>query len=166
MQELAATQQHNAELRASTAQLSARLDEESEVVSALRAQLVDYRLQMGQMQMQAKKGRTLNTNNSTTGMLRRAGTATPPGQLGFNSITGGLWGMQGAPAGSLPSCSIGADGVLAGVLGSSTSGHLLARAGSVRLGAAAAGSGHAGDGDMHLARLDLEQQRQQQPSNR
>lgn len=100
LQDLAAAQQQNVELRVTTSQLSSRLDEEAEVVSALRAQLVEYKLMMGQMQLQAKKGRTLHTNNSS--MFRspnRPGSATPPGQLqlGAGSITGGagMWGVPG-----------------------------------------------------------------------
>jgi hypothetical protein len=98
-QDLTAAQEQNAELRITTSQLSSRLDEEAEVVSALRAQLVEYKLLMGQMQLQAKKGRTLHTTNSS--MFRspnRPGSATPPGQLqlGAGSITGGagMWGVQ------------------------------------------------------------------------
>lgn len=113
LQELAASQQQAAELRGSSAQLSSRLDEECEVVQALRAQLVEYKLQMGQMQLQAKKGRTLNPNHSSSMLLRRPGSATPTGagQLGFGPSAaggaGGLWGMQGMAAAGL-----GADGML------------------------------------------------------
>lgn len=97
MQELVATQQQNAELRTTAVQLSSRLEEEGEVVSALRAQLVEYKLMMGQMQLQAKKGRTLHTNNSTMFRSNRPGSATPPGPLGpAGSMTGAgaVWGMQ------------------------------------------------------------------------
>jgi hypothetical protein len=103
LQELAAAQQQNTELRVTTSQLSSRLDEEAEVVLALRAQLVEYKLMMGQMQLQAKKGRTLHTNNSSMfHSPNRPGSATPPGQLqlGPGSITGGagMWGVPGVQA--------------------------------------------------------------------
>lgn len=95
MQEVMQLQQHNSELRSTSQQLAARLDEESEVVSALRAQLVDYKLQMEQMQLQAKKGRSLYTQNSTAGGLRRGGSSTPPmtgqpGSIGVGFPPGGL----------------------------------------------------------------------------
>ncbi|KAF6265420.1 hypothetical protein COO60DRAFT_1686902 [Scenedesmus sp. NREL 46B-D3] len=72
-------QQQNGELRGVAQQLQARLGEEGEVVSALRAQLVDYKLQMEQMQLQGKKGRSLYNSSSTAG--RRGSSTTPPGQL-------------------------------------------------------------------------------------
>lgn len=72
-------QQQNGDLHHSCQQLTSRLDEESEVVSALRAQLVDYKLQMEQMNLQSKKGRSLYTSSSMA--LRRGGSNTPPGQL-------------------------------------------------------------------------------------
>jgi hypothetical protein len=97
-QELASTQNQNAELRATASQLMSRLEEESEVVSALRSQLVEYKLQMGQMQLQAKKGRTLNPNNSAS-MFRRPGTATPPGGIGFSAGSDWHWGVGREPAG-------------------------------------------------------------------
>lgn len=100
LQELSSAQRQNAELQGTSAQLTSRLDEESEVVSALRAQLVEYKLQMGQMQLQAKKGRTLATNNSTT-MFRRPGTPPGPGQLSFSGAAGaaGQWGSSSMASG-------------------------------------------------------------------
>lgn len=161
LQELAASQQQAAELRASSAQLSSRLDEESEVVQALRAQLVEYKLQMGPMQLQAKKGRTLNPNHSSSMMLRRPGSATPPaGQLGLGSTAGGggmggLWGMQG----SLAAAGLSSD---MGVLGGShAGGGGMTRSGSLLdaqlQGLAAATDGAGGQG----SRLEQQPQRLQ-----
>jgi hypothetical protein len=45
-QDVGQLQQQNGELRGMAQQLQARLEEEGEVVSALRAQLVDYKLQV------------------------------------------------------------------------------------------------------------------------
>jgi hypothetical protein len=46
LQDVGQLQQQNGELRGMALQLQSRLEEESEVVSALRAQLVDYKLQV------------------------------------------------------------------------------------------------------------------------
>lgn len=46
LQDLGQALQQNGELRGMAQQLQARLEEEGEVVSALRAQLVDYKLQV------------------------------------------------------------------------------------------------------------------------
>lgn len=46
LQDMGQLQQQNGELRGVAQQLQARLGEEGEVVSALRAQLVDYKLQV------------------------------------------------------------------------------------------------------------------------
>lgn len=163
MQELAASQQQAQELRANSAQLSSRLDEESEVVQALRAQLVEYKLQMGQMQLQAKKGRTLNPNHSSSLMLRRPGAATPTGQLGLGSTAGGgvnpglggLWSMQ---SGNLAAAGLG--GEVNGLLGGShAGGGGMTRSGSLlaaQLQGLAAAEGALGQS----GRLDQQQQQQ------
>lgn len=113
LQELALTQQQNAELRVGAAQLSSRLEEEGEVVAALRAQMVEYKLLYGQMQLKAKKGRSSN-------MFRvdRPGSATPPGQLQLQgaggSVAGGAAGviaMQGLAAGAA-AADVGGIGIL------------------------------------------------------
>jgi hypothetical protein len=126
VQELALTQQQNAELRVGAAQLSSRLEEEGEVVAALRAQLVEYKLLYGQMQLQAKKGRTLHTTSSS--MFRggnRPGSATPPGQLQLQGAgsagyagggVAGVLAMQGLAAGAAA-----ADGGGIGILNRSAS---------------------------------------------
>jgi len=150
LQDLAAAQQQNAMLSSNSAHLAARLDEESEVVSALRAQLVDYKLQMGQLQLQAKKGRTLAANNSTN-MFRRPGSATPPGQLGLGSISGGLWGVPGAGA-------MGPESMLIG----SSSGRMLTRSGSLTAGPMQGGSNGNGTSDGAPGRAEQQPQRQQQ----
>eukprot|EP00775_Hariotina_reticulata_P011560 gene11561-11704_t len=83
-EEVTRLQQHNADLRLASHQLTARLDEEAEVVSALRAQLVDYKLQMSQLQLQTKKGRGLSTeagNSVRRGMSGTTAGQQQPGQL-------------------------------------------------------------------------------------
>lgn len=85
-EEMTGLQQQNAELHHSCQRLTNRLGEESEVVSALRAQLVDYKLQIEQMNLQAKKSRSLNTNDSSMA-VRRGGASTPPlQQVGWNAL--------------------------------------------------------------------------------
>lgn len=156
-QDLSTTQQQNAELRAHSGHLSARLEEESEVVSALRAQLVEYKLQMGQMQLQAKKGRTLNPNNSTNMMMTmRPGTATPPsGQLGqLGSASGGMWSLTGGST----AAAVAADAALFGGTGSAFQGQ-AARSGSAAVPHLL---GSAVDGTTWNSRA--EQQRQLQPN--
>lgn len=165
MQELAVSQQQAAELRANSAQLSSRLDEESEVVQALRAQLVEYKLQMGQMQLQAKKGRTLNPNHSSSLMLRRPGSATPTGQLGLGSTAGGgginpglggLWSMQ---SGNLAAAGLSGD--VNGLLGGShAGGGGMTRTGSL-LAAQLQGLAAAEGGLGQSGRLEQQQQRLQ-----
>ncbi|WIA22878.1 hypothetical protein OEZ86_009821 [Tetradesmus obliquus] len=107
--------QQNGELRGMAQQLQARLEEEGEVVSALRAQLVDYKLQMEQMQLQAKKGRSLYNSSSTAD--RRTGATTPPGQLQgpAGSMNLGL-SSSGAASASSSGMGPGAAGVSAATL--------------------------------------------------